>query len=133
MSKKNLRDLASFDELIAQRREAVGGDGKTVPIEGFGKTWHVASPGLQDAAWNDRFMDLAEDAADGVISTADYRTELADLLLGDQADAFIAAADKEGLDPLFMLNWAVEKIAGDAVANPSRPSLRTSRPRAKRR
>lgn len=133
MSKTNLRDLSSFDELIAQRRDAVGSDGKTVPIEGFGTTWQVASPTLQDADWNDRFLDLVDDAAEGLVSTADYRTELADLLLGEQAADFCAAAEKAGVDPLMLLNWALEKIAGDAVENPTQKSSRSTRARAKRR
>ena len=130
---KNLRDLGSFDEIIAQRRDAVGADGRTVAIEGFGKPWQVAAPNLQSADWNDRFQDLVNDVADNIISTADYRVELADLMLGDQAGDFIAAAEKEGVDPLTLLNWALQKIADDAEANPTRPNSRNTRPRAKRR
>lgn len=130
---KNLRDLASFDDLIAQRRDAIGADGRTVPFEGFGTTWQLAAPNLQSSEWNDRFQDLIEDASDGVISTADYRREMADLLLGGKADDFIAAAEKEGVDPLMLLNWAIEKMADDSLENPTRPSSRNTRPRAKRR
>ena len=130
---KNLRDLGSFDELIAQRRDAVGTDGRTVPIEGFGHTWQVAVPTLQSSEWNDRFQDLVDDVAEGVVSTADYRQELADLLLGEQAEAFTTAAEKEGVDPIMLLNWALRKITDDAVENPTRPSSRNTRPRAKRR
>lgn len=130
---KNLRDLASFDDLIAQRRDAIGADGRTVPFEGFGTTWQLAAPNLQSSEWNDRFQDLIEDASDGVISTADYRREMADLLLGDKAGDFIAAAEKEGVDPLMLLNWAVQKMADDSLENPTRPSSRNTRPRAKRR
>lgn len=130
---KNLRDLASFDDLIAQRRDAIGADGRTVPFEGFGTTWQLAAPNLQSSEWNDRFQDLIEDASDGVISTADYRREMADLLLGDKADDFITAAEKEGVDPLMLLNWAVQKMADDSRENPTRPSSRNTRPRAKRR
>lgn len=130
---KNLRDLASFDDLIAQRRDAIGADGRTVPFEGFGTTWQLAAPNLQSSEWNDRFQDLIEDASDGVISTADYRREMADLLLGDKADDFITAAEKEGVDPLMLLNWAVQKMADDSQENPTRPSSRNTRPRAKRR
>lgn len=130
---KKLRDLGSFDELIAQRRDAVGADGRTVPIEGFGKTWQIAAPNLQSAEWNDRFQDLVDDVADNVISTTDYRAELADLMLGDQASDFIAAAEKEGVDPLTLLNWALVKVSEDETANPTRPNSRSTRPRAKRR
>ena len=130
---KNLRDLASFDDLIAQRRDAIGADGRTVPFEGFGTTWQLAAPNLQSSEWNDRFQNLIEDASDGVISTADYRREMADLLLGDKADDFITAAEKEGVDPLMLLNWAVQKMADDSQENPTRPSSRNTRPRAKRR
>ena len=133
MTSKNLRDLDSFDELIAQRADAIGADGKTVPIEGFGKTWQLNAPGLQSAEWNDRFQELSSDFADGVVSTADFRTELADLLLGDQADEFCAAADKVGFDPLTLLNWAVDKIAASMSENPTRKNSRATQKRAKRR
>lgn len=133
MASKNIRDLGSFDELIAQRAEAIGADGKTVPVEGFGKTWHINAPNLQPAAWNDQFNELTADFSDGLVSTAGFREELGELLLADQKDEFFAAADKAGTDPLMLLNWVIQKMADDVAANPIRPSSRSTRKPAKRR
>lgn len=130
---KNLRDLPSFDEFIAQRADAIGADGTTVQIDGFGKTWNLNAPSLQTADWNDRFQGITDDVRDGVISSHDFRHELGDLLLGDQKDEFFEAADKASIDPMVLLRWALENMAEALAENPFPQSSRSTRPRAKRR
>lgn len=130
---KNLHELASFDDLIAKRREAVGGSGSTFPVPGFGKTWHVAAPDLQSAEWSDRHAELLQDAQDGYISTAEFREKMLELYLADQADDFAAACDKEGMDPFMLVQDAVAAYGAFREENPIRPSSRNGRPRAKRR
>lgn len=133
MTSKNLRDLASFDELIAQRADAIGADGRVVPIDGFGKTWHLNAPNLQSAEWNDRFNALTEDVRDDAISTADFREELGELMLSDQKEDFFKEADKAGIDPLMLLQFALDKMGEAMAENPTRPSSRSTQKRAKRR
>lgn len=130
---KNIRDLGSFDDLIAQRAEAIGADGRTVTIDGFGKKWNLAAPNLQPAEWNDQFTELTNDFSEGVVSTADFREELGDLLLADQKEAFFTEADKAGVDPLLLMNWAIQKMAEDVAANPTQRNSRSTPKRAKRR
>ncbi|WP_066527155.1 hypothetical protein [Corynebacterium bouchesdurhonense] len=130
---KNLRDLPSFDDFIAQRADAVGADGGTVQIEGFGKTWNLNVPALQSADWNDRFQELTDDVREEVISPQDFRHEFGELLLGEQKDDFFEAADKAGIDPLVLLRWALENMAEAVAENPFPQSSRSTRPRAKRR
>lgn len=130
---KKLRDLGSFDDLIAQRSEAIGADGGTVTFPGFGKEWQVAAPGLQTAEWNDRLNELQEDVEAELISFAQFRDEFCELMLGDQADDFSAAAEKAGVDPVVLLRWALEKIAEEQAANPSQRNSPNTRGRAKRR
>ncbi|MCT1450647.1 hypothetical protein [Corynebacterium sp. p3-SID1194] len=130
---KKLRDLGSFDDLIAQRSEAIGADGGTVTIPGFGKDWQVAAPGLQSAEWNDRLNTLQEDVEDELITFSQFRTEFCELMLGDQAEDFTAAADKAGVDPVVLLRWALEKIGEEQAKNPSRRNSPNTRARAKQR
>ena len=130
---ESLRNLGSFDDFIAQRRDAVGADGSTVPIDGFGRVWHIAVPNLQPSDWNDEFQDLVEDATEGFISTSDYRNEISRLLLGDQADDFKTAADEAGVDPLTLLNWFMQEMAEETSVNPTRKNSSGGRKRAKRR
>lgn len=130
---KKLRDLGSFDDLIAQRSEAIGADGGTVTIPGFGKEWQVAAPGLQPAEWNDRLNTLQEDVEDELITFAQFRSEFCELMLGDQADEFTAAADKAGVDPVVLLRWALEKISEEQAKNPSRRNSPNTRARVKQR
>ena len=130
---KKLRDLGSFDDLIAQRSEAIGADGGTVTIPGFGKDWTLAAPGLQSAEWNDRLNALEEDMDADLIAFPDFRREFCELMLGDQADDFTAAADKAGVDPVVLLQWALQKISEDQSKNPTRRNLPSTRARAKQR
>lgn len=130
---KDIRNLGSFDDMIAQRAEAIGADGRTVTIDGFGKKWNISAPNLQSAEWNDQFTELTSDFADGYASSADLREGLGELLLADQKEAFFAEADKAGVDPLLLMNWAVTKMAEDVEANPTRRNSRSTPKRAKRR
>lgn len=132
-----MRDLEGFDALIAKRREAVGGSGKTFTMPGFGRDWELMAPELASAAWNDRFTELQQDVRDDAISTSDFRTEFCELILGDQAadfmDACDAAMDGEGIDPIDLLTWAMSEHREKVQENPTRSSSRNNRPRAKRR
>lgn len=132
--KKSLRDLGSFEDIIDQRREAIGvKEGTTVKVPGFGKTWEVAVPGLQEDNWNDAWADLHQDLAEGLVSMSAYRTEMAGLVLGDQADDFIAECQKVKQDAAALLNGILEKINEDQSENPTRRNSRNTRGRAKRR
>ncbi|APT92693.1 hypothetical protein CPHO_07065 [Corynebacterium phocae] len=130
---KKIRDLGSFEDLIAQRRDALGADGKTVTFPGFGKDWEVAAPGLQSAEWNDDFSALNQDYKDELLSFADFRAEFCSMILGEQAEDFSAACDKAGVDPVTLLNWALESIQKDVAENPTRRTSATTRQRARRR
>ena len=131
---KSIRDLGSFEDIIDQRRESLGvKDGTTVDVPGFGKTWTIAVPGLQTSEWNDQWSELYADLGENLISMADYRQQLAEMTLGDQADDFLAACEKAGQDGAALLNGILEKIREDAAENPTRRNSRNSRGRAKRR
>lgn len=129
---KNLQELKGFDALIAKRAESVGGDGTTFPVPGFGKTWHLVAPDLADTEWTDAFHDLQGDFTDRVISVQDYRAELVDLFLGDQAEDFTAECEKVGQDPMKLVNWAVDEYSQERQENPTRSRSRNTRRRAKR-
>lgn len=130
---KKIRDLGSFDDLIAQRREAVGGEGKTFPMAGFGKEWHIAAPSLQSAEWNDQLSELRNDMAEGLITQTVFRAELLDLCLGEQAEEFAAECDKIGIDPATLVTEAMQIFNEDQEENPTRRNSRSTRRRQKRR
>lgn len=132
-SAKPLNEMEGFDALIAKRSEAIGGDGKTFIVPGFGRDWHLVAPELASAEWNDDFFALSEDFQDGLMTLADYRDSLSELLLGDQSDDFQDACDKEGVAPETLLNWAVSEHRKKTSENPTSRSSRASRRRAKRR
>lgn len=130
---KNLQDLKGFDALIAKRAEVAGGDGTTFPVPGFGKTWHLVAPDLADTDWTDDFYELQADFSDGAISVQDYRTELVELFLGDQAEAFTAECEKVEQDPMKLVNLVVAEYSQERQENPTRSRSRNTRKRAKRR
>lgn len=133
-SQKNIRDLGSFEDIVEQRREALGvKDGTTVKVPGFGREWEIAVPGLQDSTWNDAWSDLHIDMNDGLVAMADFRREVTEMILGDQAEDFIAECDKIGQDPSALLNDVLAKIREDSQENPTRRNSRNGRGRAKRR
>ncbi|MDO5501040.1 MAG: hypothetical protein Q4F67_15300 [Propionibacteriaceae bacterium] len=133
MSNKNMRDLGSFEDIIAQRKEATGGDGTTFAFPGFGRDWNIAAPGLQDEEWNERWADLHTDLRDGLVTLAQYREELADLTLGEQADDFLAECRKAKLDAAQLIPAALDRFSEDAKANPTRQNSRSTRRRSKQR
>lgn len=135
---KKLRDLGSFDDIIAKRAETLGGDGTTFPMQGFGTEWHLRAPDMQSAEWNDAFTDLHHDLSDDYITTADYREELLNMILGEeQAAKFVKECEKvnggNGIDPAMLINRALTAYQEDRDTNPSRAKSRTTRPRPKRR
>lgn len=126
-----------FDAMIAQRAEAVGGDGTTFPITGFGRTWYLKSPSLASAEWKDNFSELSADLTEGHISSAVFRDEMLDMVLGDQAEDFADACDQvldgQGIDPIDLINEAMREHQEKLAKNPSRGNSRNIRGRAKRR
>ena len=124
-----LHDLPSFDALIEQRKDAVGAEGRHVTINGFGQEWRVAVPGLQSAAWNDTFDELNEDVNSGVIATTDFRAEMCDLMLGEQAEDFIHVCDENNIDPVILLTGVLQEM----VPGNSRKTSRGGRRPQKRR
>lgn len=125
----------SFDDMIAQRAEAVGiEDGSKFAQEGFGRTWYIQAPDLADTAWVDEMSALNEDFAEGEITPAEFRTEFTDLMLGDQAEDFRVACDERGVNPINLLNWAMQNYRdAQGKADRSRRNSQRTRARAKRR
>lgn len=132
-SSENIRDLKGFDAMIAKRKERLGGDGKTFTVPGFGQEWHIAAPELQTAEWNDKMVDLRNDVSQEYLSQTQFREEFVEMLLGDQSEDFMDAADEAGIDPLDLLNWAVEEHAEQVRENPTRGGSRSTRRQQKRR
>ena len=128
----NLRDLQGFDAMIAKRKERLGGDGTTFVVPGFGQDWHIAAPELQSAEWNDDVVEMRNDVANGYMSQSDFRDEFVKMLLGEQSDDFMDAADEAGIDPLDLLNWAIEQHTEQVRANPTRVGSRNIRRQQKR-
>lgn len=139
MTKKDITQLDGFDALIEKRKEAVGGKGNTFNIPGLGREggWDIIAPDLASPEWIDDFDALQHDVADGQITTAQHREEFCDLLLGDQADAFIKACesanDGHGISPVSLLNWALSEYGKAREENPTQRPSRATRRRAKRR
>lgn len=131
---RDLRELKGFDAMIAKRAEATGTeDGRKFTVPGFGRDWHIVSPELADEEWSNRFSEVQLDLREGHITLADFREEYLDLLLDDEADDFSDAADEAGIDPLQLLNWALEEYAAERRKNPTSRSSRRSRRHSKRR
>ncbi|MGY0887118.1 hypothetical protein ACW675_07185 [Corynebacterium aurimucosum] len=122
----------NLDALLEKRREVVG-DAHTFPVEFAGITFHFIAPELASSEWNDRHTALRDDIQDGFISTSDARTEMADLVLGDQAAAFIEKANEAGVDPLSLIGWALQDHAEYVGKIRSRENSNRSQRRAKRR
>lgn len=130
----DLRSLKGFDAMIAKRAEATGTeDGRRFEVPGFGRTWHLISPELASDEWNDKFAELQSDLQGGYISLADFREDYVDLMLGDEADDFLDAADEADIDPVSLLNWALEEYSEERKKNPTSRSSRSTRRRSKRR
>ncbi|QRP98947.1 hypothetical protein I6J72_05455 [Corynebacterium sp. FDAARGOS 1242] len=122
----------NLDALLAKRREVVG-DAHTFPVEFAGTTFHFIAPELASAEWNDRHTELREDAADGIIFGDTLRAEMTDLILGDEAEAFIEKANEAGVDPLSMIGWAMQDHAEHVGKTQSRQSSNRSQRRARQR
>lgn len=125
----------SFDEMIAQRSEAVGiEDGSKFAQEGFGRTWYIQAPDLADAEWVDELSALHDDFSDGEITSAEFRADFTELMLGDQAEEFRTACDERGVNPVNLINWALQNYReAQGKADRSRRNSQRVRARAKRR
>lgn len=131
---KNLTEMGGFAELVEKRREEIGGDGKTFVISDFGKDWHIAIPELQTAEWNDDLQNLRLDVQEGYITQDDFREAYLDLFLGDQATDFEnAVVEHLDMDPLSVLNLALNKQAVEAAKNPTQRGSRSIRRQQRRR
>ena len=94
MSKKNTRKVYRLERVIPAYEEALGTEGGVVEFEGDadGKTYTMPHPMLSD----DAFLGELEDAA----ST----TEMVQVLLGDQYDAFVEGGNSvKAVSMLFAL------------------------------
>lgn len=134
---QDITQLEGFDAFIEKRKEAVGGEGNTFKIPGFGREWDIIAPDLAGPDWIDSFDALSQDIADGLITTAQHREEFCELLLGDQAEDFLAACatanDGKGINAVGLLNWALSKYREQREENPTQGRSRAIRRRAKRR
>lgn len=128
-----LHELKGFDAIIAKRAEALNNDGKTFTFPGFGRDWHLTAPELAGADWNDRFADLLDDVRSNSISNQDYREELLDLILSEEADEFAVKCDEVGVDPATLINAALQQYAEERQENPTPRGSRTTPRRVKRR
>ncbi|MDK6814508.1 hypothetical protein QP363_10960 [Corynebacterium sp. UMB6689] len=122
----------NLDALLEKRREVVG-DSHSFPVEFAGTTFHFVAPELASAEWNDRHTALRDDIQDGVITSGDARAEMADLVLGDEAEAFIEKANEADVDPLSLIGWALQDHADYVGKIRSRENSNRFQRRAKRR
>lgn len=122
----------NLDSLLEKRREATG-SAHCFPVEFSGKTFHFVAPEIASTEWNDRHSALREDSVEGLISQEDLRREMTDLVLGDEAESFIEAANKEDIDPLVLIAWAMEDHADYVGKTRSRQNSNRSQRRAKQR
>lgn len=120
----------NLDALLAKRREVLGSD-HTFPVEFAGETFQFIAPELATKEWNEDWTSLREDAADGIVSAAVQREETLRLVLGGQADDFVAAAEAAGIDPLTLVGWAMEDHAEYVGKTRSRQSSNRAQRRAK--
>ena len=117
-----------LDKIIEQRKEKTG-SGHTWPFAFGGKIFDCVDPVFATEEWSDRHSNLISDLQDDLLSLTEFREELIDLFLGDQADEFRKVVrDKYDMTPGNALNFVIDARAEEQEKNfRGRRNMRSTR------